>query len=103
MSNRQAGEASLREELARLRSDIDGLIGTVGRMADGAAGALSRDTEGLLSDAGTRAREAYDYALDEGRRTLDAGEETVRAHPFLSLAIAAGVGILIGRLLAPRR
>jgi ElaB/YqjD/DUF883 family membrane-anchored ribosome-binding protein len=93
----------LREELAQLRADIDGLIATVGRLADGAAKSFSHEARRFMDDAGDRAGGYYEAAVAEGRRTLRSTEETIRAHPFLSLALAAGLGLLLGRLLSSRR
>jgi ElaB/YqjD/DUF883 family membrane-anchored ribosome-binding protein len=102
-TRREASEESpLREELAQLRADLDSLIGTVGRLADGAASTLSHEARRAMSDAGTRAGDAYDYALEEGREALRTTEKTIQTHPFLSLALAAGLGWLLGRLMSSR-
>ena len=95
-------DAPLREELAQLRADIDGLIGTVGRMAESAGDRFLGTARHAMSDAQAQAARAFDTAIDEGRRTLKSSEQTIRAHPFLSIAIAAGIGLLLGRLLASR-
>jgi ElaB/YqjD/DUF883 family membrane-anchored ribosome-binding protein len=96
-------ESPLREELAQLRADIDSLVGTVGRLADGAASSLVNSAKRSVSNAGERVEDVYDAALAEGRRTLKSTERTIRTHPYLSVAIAAGVGVLIGRLLTSRQ
>ncbi len=91
-------EAPLREELAQLRADIDSLIGTVARLADSAGDEVLSGAKRVRD----RADDAYEAALAEGRRTWKSTEKTVKAHPFLSLAIAAGIGLLIGKLVAWR-
>ena len=102
-------DESLREELAQLRSDMQSLVGTVGRLADGAASSFTHEAKRVWSDAGDRAShvwsdvgdrasEVYDSALAQGRHTLRTTEKTIQSHPFLSLAIAAGLGLLLGRL-----
>jgi ElaB/YqjD/DUF883 family membrane-anchored ribosome-binding protein len=90
--------SNLREELAQLRADIDSLVGTVGRLAQGAAGTLSEEAKRTLAEARRRSGDAFDSAVSEGKRGLNAAEHGIQSHPFLSIAIAAGIGLLIGRL-----
>jgi len=93
-------EASVRDELVQLRADIDGLVGTVGRLANGAAGSLVDGAKRTISHTGEQASEAYDAALAEGRRAMKTAGKTIKANPYLSIAIAAGVGLLVGKLLS---
>ena len=58
------------------------------------------DADELARVAGDQANDAYEAALAEGRRALKTGEKTIKANPYLSIAIAAGVGVLIGKLLS---
>ncbi len=95
-------EAPLREELSQLRADIDSLIGTVGRLADSAGGQFVARARDAVSGVHERAGDAFDTALTEGRRTLHSADKTIKAHPYLSLAVAAGVGLLLGKLIAGR-
>ncbi len=96
------GDQPLREELAQLRADIDSLIGTVGRLADTAGDHLMSGAKRTMSDAQSRAGEVFDSAMAGGRKTLRSTEQTIQAHPYLSIAIAAGIGMLLGRLFASR-
>ena len=95
-------EAPLREELAQLRADIDSLVGTVTRLAETASDQVVGGARRAASRVHDRADDAYEAALAEGRRTLKSTEKTIKAHPFLSLAIAAGIGLLVGKLVAWR-
>src|SRR5262247_3097669 len=97
-----AEEAPLREELAQLRADIDSLIGTVGRLAETASDQVVSGARHAARSVHDRAGGTYEAALAEGRRTLKSTEKTIKAHPFLSLAIAAGIGLLVGKLIAWR-
>jgi ElaB/YqjD/DUF883 family membrane-anchored ribosome-binding protein len=95
-------EAPMRDELAQLRADIDHLVATVGRLANGAAGSVMDGAKRSASYAGERAEDAYDAVLAQGGRTLKSAEKSIKAHPYLSIAIASGVGLLVGRLLSHR-
>jgi ElaB/YqjD/DUF883 family membrane-anchored ribosome-binding protein len=93
-------ELPMHEELAQLRADIDHLVGTVGRLANGAAGSAIDGAKRTATYAGDRAEEAYDAVLAQGGRTLKSTDKTIRAHPYLSIAIASGIGLLVGRLVS---
>jgi ElaB/YqjD/DUF883 family membrane-anchored ribosome-binding protein len=93
-------ELPMHEELAQLRADIDHLVGTVGRLANGAAGSAIDGAKRTATYAGDRAEGAYDAVLAQGGRTLKSTDKTIRAHPYLSIAIASGIGLLVGRLLS---
>ena len=88
------------DELAQLRADINSLVGTVGRLAQGAAGTLSQEARRTLEEARRRSGQAFETAMNEGGRRLHATEQRIQSHPLLSIAIAAGIGVLIGRLLS---
>ena len=95
-------EVPMRDELAQLRADIDHLVGTVGRLANGATGAAIDGAKRTATYAGDRAEDAYDAVLAQGGRALKSTEQTIKAHPYLSIAIASGIGLLVGRLLSHR-
>jgi ElaB/YqjD/DUF883 family membrane-anchored ribosome-binding protein len=95
-------EAPMRDELVQLRADIDHLVATVGRLANGAAGSVMDGAKRSASYAGERAEDAYDAVLAQGGRTLKSTEKAIAAHPYLSIAIASGIGLLVGRLLSHR-
>lgn len=93
-------ELSVRDELVQLRADIDTLVGTVGRLANGAAGSLMDGAKRTISHTGEQASDAYEAALAESRRAMNSAGKSIKAHPYLSIAIAAGVGLLVGKLLS---
>lgn len=49
------------------------------------------------------ARERLTHALQSAKKGLKATDKAVHKHPYQALAIATGVGVLLGFLLAPRR
>lgn len=69
---------------------------------------------GDLSETGKEARARLDEALQRARQTCEqfesragdaarAAEGTIRDHPFTSVGVAFGVGVLLGVLINSRR
>ena len=86
-----ANNIDVRKELHALKEDLMTLRGDLGRTASAAI------------DGG---REAYNQftekAAEEINHGVDAARETVTHRPLTALAIAAGVGALVGALIARR-
>lgn len=95
-------ETPVREELSQLRADIDGLVDAVGRLAGDAGGRLVSGARRTAADVHARAGDAFDTALAQGRRTLKTVGKNIEAHPYLSLAVAAGLGLILGKLIGGR-
>ncbi len=90
---------ALKEDLARLRADLGGLVEALKEAgAERAEGYRERVGEELR-----RRREAVERRLDEarerGRQAVEELGEEVGAHPFSSLLAAFGVGFVLARLL----
>jgi ElaB/YqjD/DUF883 family membrane-anchored ribosome-binding protein len=76
--------AALREDMARLAETVGGIAGRRGtRMADDIA-------EGF--------DEAKQYAESKGRAAEVQLEESVAAHPFMTIGLAAVAGFLVGSM-----
>lgn len=87
---------ALLDELRALVAEAEGLMG--GEVNDHARDKMEQLRE-RLADAQERLSDLYGSAkekVSEGARKTD---EAIRAHPYESLAIALGVGVLIGALL----
>jgi len=87
---------TLLNDLRALLNEAETL--TKGEIADQGGSKLD-DLRARLKDTQESLTEYYEIAKErvtEGARRTD---ETIRAHPYESLAIALGVGVLIGALL----
>jgi ElaB/YqjD/DUF883 family membrane-anchored ribosome-binding protein len=82
-----AAKAGVREELERLRRDIEAMRGKA--PADTADAAVEDDAR-----LGAHLKELQQMVQD----TLDSAEETVAEHPRAAIAGALALGIVIGRL-----
>jgi len=98
MARRSNRNGSVREDLARLRSDVNQLVSTVGRMTlrNGPGRAVGQWRNNATRAYGQLSRQAQRY-----RRTAS---RTIAAHPMESaaLAVVAGavvLGAVVGRMM----
>jgi ElaB/YqjD/DUF883 family membrane-anchored ribosome-binding protein len=92
------------EHISRLMSEAEAMI--TGPITDKAGGKLEELRERLaaarerLNNAYSTARETLTNAYDTTRDHVVAGakhtDETIRTHPYQSLAVALGIGVLLG-------
>jgi len=84
------------EHIGRLMAEAEAMI--AGPVAEHAAGKLADMKESLEA-----ARDQLAQVYGRARKNVVAGakytDETIRSHPYQSLAIALGVGVLIGALI----
>ncbi|MGU3496841.1 glycine zipper domain-containing protein [Xanthobacteraceae bacterium A53D] len=83
--------ADVRADLEQLRADFAKLVDTLGAAA-------KHTVQGAANDAEVAAAEATDWAEEQA----DSLRLTIQAQPITSIAIAAGVGALLGHLLLRR-
>ena len=102
------------QALEATRGSFDEVVHLIAAQSDRAASLVTDQLEELLHQAGDRSRnladnldpleEQLEHLLDELNRTLRPKlEKPVRDRPLMSLAVAAGVGILVGVLLTGGR
>ena len=102
------------QALEATRGSFDEVVHLISSQSDRAASLVTAQLEDLLHQAGDRTRnladnldpleEQLEHLLDELNRTLRPKlEKPVRERPLVSLAVAAGVGILVGALLTGGR
>lgn len=107
---------TMTSEERRLRQDLDALKADLGTIKDD-LGVLIRDAAqtgktvaGEVRDRAGEAAEhlkvkgraAYDSAKAKGSAAKEAVETHIEDHPFASVGIAFGVGLLVGALLSRR-
>lgn len=108
--------ATMTGEERRLRQDLDALKADLGTLKDD-LGVLIRDAahtgktvagevRDRAGEAADRIKEkgrvAYDTAKSKSTAAKDAVEHRIEEHPFASVGVAFGVGLLIGALLSRR-
>ena len=95
------------EHISRLMAEAEAML--AGPHTEQASGKLANIKERLeaareqLSDVYDRARDSLSDAYGRARKGVVEGakytDQTIRAHPYESLAVALGVGVLIGALI----
>lgn len=103
-ANREAAvtKEKLAEDLRAVISDAEELL----RVTAGQAGEKFTATRQKVQDSLQRARaelsDVEEVLVDQGKQAARATDEYVRAHPWQSVGIAAGIGVIIGLLISRR-
>ena len=86
-------------ELKALVAEAEGMIGdSAGEVSDGAMGALRSRYEAMQENLS----DLYDGAKKKVVAGAKYTDETIRENPYQSIAVAAGLGLLVGVLLGRR-
>lgn len=84
------------EHISRLMAEAEAMM--VGPVAD-RAGEKLHNLRARFDELQTKASAAYNDARQKVVAGAKATDETIRSHPYESLAIALGVGVLLGALI----
>lgn len=86
---------SLKEDISKLTQQVATLVSATG----GAAYRRARkNLDGVIADASDKGQEAVDAVKDVTNTIGDAIEDAVYKRPVTTLAMAAGIGFLIGAI-----
>lgn len=97
-----SGEASgqrMRDEFSNLKSDLDALIGKASSLSEGELREARDRLMAQFEEWQHSARGFADQASEQLHHGMDATSDYVKEKPLQSVAIAAGVGLLLGALL----
>lgn len=87
----QADIEALKADLAALRNDLRSFVTHAGGVARSRAADVKEKVAEVAGEVGER-----------GRAARDEVQTKIEDHPFMSVAIALGAGVLIGALIARR-
>lgn len=102
MKSRSRSAESAEEVLENLRSLIVEAEELIGSGVTNTSSEILEDVRSRLSEGLEKLNDYYGTAKDKvvaGARRTD---ETIRSHPYESLAVALGVGVLVGALIRRR-
>ncbi len=102
MAEQRASNAATQEELSKqieqLRKDVSEITHTLGELTRGQVTELRSRAERRASELRDRGRAMADEVGNQARDIEHEAEDYVRRKPLQSLAIAAGLGLLVGYL-----
>jgi ElaB/YqjD/DUF883 family membrane-anchored ribosome-binding protein len=91
---------AMRDDMSRLAQQVASLLSITGsealREVKAQMSRAKRSLDGTLSEAGEKGMEAVDTMREGADTVLESLEEAVRERPFATLAIALGMGFLLG-------
>jgi len=84
----QASNQELQDQMNALRKDFSDLTQTMKKM-----------TSDYAKEGQDKLREKADYAQQQARESFHKAQAEVETHPYTSMAVAFGVGLVIGKIL----
>jgi len=96
----KSGAAS--EEMSNLKADLDDLVTRVPFLSDVDLNAAKDKLVAKMSAAKKSAIETAGQAKEKFNQGVDATEGMVKDKPFQAIGVAAGVGLVLGLVLARR-
>jgi ElaB/YqjD/DUF883 family membrane-anchored ribosome-binding protein len=84
---------ALRQDVSRLTGEIADIMSSKGGVAWDRAKA---NVEGLVSDATAKGQDAVDAVREVSDNMIGALDESLKKRPYTTLAIAVGIGFLLG-------
>jgi ElaB/YqjD/DUF883 family membrane-anchored ribosome-binding protein len=95
----QADLEALRDDVARLANQVAEIFAARGSAAwSRAASNIQANIEGVMSDATAKGQDAVDAVREVGDNLADAIDESLKKQPYTTLALAAGLGFLLGAI-----
>ena len=84
------------QDLGAVITDAEGLLRSVAAEGGERAGAVRADLEARLRNVRARLGELQGTVTDQARAAYDTTDTYVRGNPWQSVAVAAGIGAIIG-------
>jgi ElaB/YqjD/DUF883 family membrane-anchored ribosome-binding protein len=100
MSQTRAAKDQLVQDMNAVMSDSEQLLRSAASDSSDKARSLRSNLEKSLSTARARLSDFQDAAKDQVMATANDVDDYVKASPWQAIGIAAGVGVLVGAILA---
>jgi ElaB/YqjD/DUF883 family membrane-anchored ribosome-binding protein len=95
-----SGSRDIQDDLQSLRDDVAKLTQQLADILSAKSNAAWRrarsNVEGVIADAQETGQEAVDAVREVGDNLVDAIDESIQKRPYTTLALAAGIGFLLG-------
>ena len=90
------------EELGAVKSDLQTLKEDLATLTKSVKADAQANAKELRANAKTRFDEARDNAVEAGTKGRKKAQTTIQDNPIVSIAATAGLGLMIGALMARR-
>lgn len=94
--------ALAKSEMASLRTDLDSLVSRISSMTDHELTAAKEKLMARIEATKVSAKGVAADVTQQFNRGVDVGTDYVKERPLQSVAVAAGVGVMLGMLIARR-
>ena len=89
-------DASIYDQLARLRDDLKVLTNSVTQLASDRASEAGEQIRDRVRDGADRVRDGAERARAQGQQAAERTVSTVEDNPVTSMLVAFGVGLAVG-------
>ena len=86
----------------KLMDEVESIVSRPGEAAHSLAGGKLEELQERLSAATDKIKGVYKVAKRKVVAGASQADDTIRAHPYQSLAIALGIGVLLGAVIRRR-
>ena len=101
--DRRAARARVADDLRNLAADTEQLLRATAQDASQAASEARARVEAALIRAKATCAQLTERGLEQAAGAARRVDDVVRTRPYESLAVALGIGVLLGALLSRRR
>lgn len=98
-SNEPPSSEDLMREIATLRADLGKITETLTAMGRAEAQSMTDELRSKTRRTRKHVEDELDHLRDTAENALDRADDMIRERPGLSMAIAAGLGLVVGLLL----
>jgi ElaB/YqjD/DUF883 family membrane-anchored ribosome-binding protein len=102
MASTSTTSNAVAEGLEHLVDEAENLLKNARRTGEDQLGGVREKLSSQLNRAKADLLRLEENALDQAHRAARVTDHTVRAHPYAAVALAAGVGVLLGLLFSRR-
>ncbi len=88
---------AIREDMRRFKADIKTLVKDLGQAGKEGVATAGEYLRNGAEQGVEGVREKLSKVKDMGAEKMKSADETVKAHPYMTAAVALGVGALLGR------
>ena len=102
MASESISKDKLAQDFKVVVADVEELLRATASQAGEKVSAVRERVQDSLHRAKVKLAEAEDIVVDKGKQAARVTDEYVHDHPWRAVAVAAGIGLIIGLLIGRR-